>query len=295
MNIGEKIRQLRISKLMTQADLAGDQITRNMLCSIERGAALPSLQTACYLAERLNVPVGFLLSEESDALAYRKMTAMPNVRRALAAGDYIGCLAILNAAFGTERDDEIALVRAECEYYAAKAAFDNGQLRAAAAGFDRALSAARQTLYDTDWMRIRAAVYFRYLSELSPTLSSDMLEEAELASARSVGDDFCAYVMAKDALLHEREGELMDYLARNANTLYADHLAALRLMRSGEAKEALAAFERLLSREELGIGVLMYEILGDMELCCRQNDDYKRAYEFASTRLGLTERLLSEI
>ena len=191
--------------------------------------------------------------------------------------------------------EALAAEPAVINFNAAKAAFDNGQLRAAAAGFDRALSAARQTLYDTDWMRIRAAVYFRYLSELSPTLSSDMLEEAELASARSVGDDFCAYVMAKDALLHEREGELMDYLARNANTLYADHLAALRLMRSGEAKEALAAFERLLSREELGIGVLMYEILGDMELCCRQNDDYKRAYEFASTRLGLTERLLSEI
>ena len=37
MNIGKRIRQLRLSKLMTQADLAGDQITRNMLCNIERG------------------------------------------------------------------------------------------------------------------------------------------------------------------------------------------------------------------------------------------------------------------
>ena len=40
LNIGEKIRQLRISKLMTQADLAGDQITRNMLSRVENGAAL---------------------------------------------------------------------------------------------------------------------------------------------------------------------------------------------------------------------------------------------------------------
>ena len=295
MNIGEKIRQLRVSKLMTQADLAGDQITRNMLCSIERGAALPSLPTACYLAERLSVPVGYLLSEEGDDLAYRKMTAMPNVRRALAAGDHAGCLAILNAAFGSDRDDEIALVRAECEYYAAKEAFDNGHLRAAAAGFDRALSAARQTLYYTDWMRIRAAVYFRCLAEISPTISSDMLEEREIATARSIGDDFCAYVMARDALYHQREGELDDYLTRNEGTLYAQRLSALRLMQNGEAAAALAAFERLLAREELTIGVLMYEIFGDMELCCRQNDDYKRAYEFASTRLGLMERLLSEV
>ena len=71
--------------------------------------------------------------------------------------------------------------------------------------------------------------------------------------------------------------------------------SSLRLMQNGEAAAALAAFERLLAREELTIGVLMYEIFGDMELCCRQNDDYKRAYEFASTRLGLMERLLSEV
>jgi transcriptional regulator with XRE-family HTH domain len=31
MNVGEKIRELRLAKLMTQAELAGDHITRNML------------------------------------------------------------------------------------------------------------------------------------------------------------------------------------------------------------------------------------------------------------------------
>ena len=41
--IGEKIKALRISKRMTQSELAGDQITRNMLSLIENGSALPSL------------------------------------------------------------------------------------------------------------------------------------------------------------------------------------------------------------------------------------------------------------
>ena len=35
MNIGQKIRSLRVAKLMTQSELAGNQITRNMLSSIE--------------------------------------------------------------------------------------------------------------------------------------------------------------------------------------------------------------------------------------------------------------------
>ena len=43
MNIGEKIKRLRTAKLMTQADLVGDVITRNMLSQIENGVANPSL------------------------------------------------------------------------------------------------------------------------------------------------------------------------------------------------------------------------------------------------------------
>ena len=295
MNIGEKIRALRVAKLMTQQELAGDQITRNMLCTIERGAALPSVPTMCYLAERLGVPVGYLLAESHEDFAYRKMTVMPNVRRALADGDFAGCLAVIRAGFGEQYDDEIALISAECEYRVAKSAFDNGRLRVAAQGFDRALVAAERTVYDTGWIRTRAAVYFRTLGELSPTLVSDVLAEEELYAARSVGDDFCAYVLAKEALENGRDGEVQQYLDANAGTLYAARLAALCDMQRGNTAAALAAYEALLSHPALTLGVLMYEIFDDMELCCRQNDDYKRAYEFSSSRMGLLERLLEEV
>ena len=294
MNVGEKIRNLRLSKLMTQADLAGDQITRNMLCTIERGAALPSLPTVCYIAQRLNVPVGYLLAEDEDDIAYRKMVAMPNVRRALTAGDYRGCLAVLHSNFGDSFDDELALIRAECEYRIAKEAFDCGRLHAAATGFDRAIAASQETVYDTAWIRNRAAVYFRYLGTLSPTLTSDLLEESEIETAKSIGDDFCAYVLAKEALDGEREGEVEEYLSRNRGNIFAARLEALRYMHRGETARALAAYEALLSNDALTVGVLMYEVFGDMELCCRQNDDYKRAYEFSSSRIGLLERLLEE-
>lgn len=295
MNVGERIRTLRLSKMLTQADLAGDQITRNMLCTIERGAALPSLPTVCYIAERLNVPVGYLLSEESDELAYRKMTAMPNIRHALAAEDYAGALTVINTAFGDSWDDEIALIRAECEYRMAKSAFDHGHLRAAVAGFDRAIREAEHTVYDTAWIRTRAAVYFRYLAELSPTLSSDVLEQGEIDTAKSVSDEFCAYVLAREALDGGREGEVREYLARNEGSVFVARLSALLQMRAGQIREALAAYERLLACDALTVGVLMYEVFDDMELCCRENDDYKRAYEFASSRMGLLERLLEEV
>ncbi len=294
MNIGKRIRQLRLSKLMTQADLAGDQITRNMLCNIERGTALPSLPTAMYLAGRLGVPVGLLLAEEGGEFPYRKMIEMPNIRRAFAAGDFTGCLSLLHSSFPAERDDELSLLCAEAEFGAARNAFEEGRFRRAAAAFDRGVTAAGQTVYDTDSLRARTAVYFRYLSGVSPTLSSDILPENEVAGARAFGDEFCEYFMALDALENGRDGEVAAYLTRQEKSLYAARIRALILMKKEEYQEAEEALEALLARPELSVGALLYEIFGDLDLCCRKNDDYKRAYEFAGSRMGLLERLLEE-
>ena len=52
--IGEKIKRLRCAKLMTQSELVGGEITRNMLSRIENGAAQPSLDTLRYIAKKLN-------------------------------------------------------------------------------------------------------------------------------------------------------------------------------------------------------------------------------------------------
>jgi len=58
--IGERIRQLRTRRGLTQKELAGEQMTRNMLSLIENGSALPSLASLAYLSEMLGVPGLFL-------------------------------------------------------------------------------------------------------------------------------------------------------------------------------------------------------------------------------------------
>lgn len=289
MQIGERIKALRQSKLMTQSELAGNQITRNMLSSIEHGTALPSLPTAMYIAERLNVPVGYLLAEEADEPAYRKMTAIANIRRAFAAGDWSGTLSLLDATCGNQADDELSLIRATCELGLARAAVESGRLRFAVCALDRALCAAEETVYDTAWLRSRVAVLFRYLAGISATLSSDVLDHDEIEGARAFDDELTEYIMTLEA----QEGEAR-YAARYGGSLYAERLMALSLMRQEDFQAAQTVLERLLARDELTFGVLLYEVFGDLEICYRKNDDYKRAYEFAGSRLGLLERLLEE-
>ena len=53
MELGERLRQARINAGLSQRQLCGDEITRNMLSQIEHGTCNPSVSTLCYLAKRL--------------------------------------------------------------------------------------------------------------------------------------------------------------------------------------------------------------------------------------------------
>ena len=88
MEIGEKIKSLRLAKRMTQSELAGDQITRNMLSLIENGSALPSLTTVIYLSERLGVPTGMLLARDDEELFYKKLAETPKIKQMYGMGEY---------------------------------------------------------------------------------------------------------------------------------------------------------------------------------------------------------------
>lgn len=65
MELGEKIRQARQAMGLSQRQLCGEEITRNMLSLIENGAAKPSMKTLAVLAERLGKPIGYFLDENA--------------------------------------------------------------------------------------------------------------------------------------------------------------------------------------------------------------------------------------
>jgi transcriptional regulator with XRE-family HTH domain len=66
LSLGKKIKQIRIEKKITQQELVGDFITRNMLSQIENDIATPSIKTLQFLADSLEVPLSFLMVGEHD-------------------------------------------------------------------------------------------------------------------------------------------------------------------------------------------------------------------------------------
>lgn len=95
MELGEKLRQARLEAGLSQRQLCGDSITRNMLSLIEHGAAKPSMDTLKRLASRLGKPVSFFLEE--DALSSPNQTVMESARKRFDAGDYAAAVSALEA------------------------------------------------------------------------------------------------------------------------------------------------------------------------------------------------------
>ena len=293
MKIGERIRELRISKLMTQADLAGEQITRNMLSCIENGSTNPSLSTILYIAGRLNVPAGFLLAEEGDEIVYRKITNLSNIKRAYAAGDLRGCRSLCFSSC-PEPDDEICLLLANCDMGIAIEEFWNGRLRSACRYFDEALVYAAKTLYPTDAIDATVRVYFRYMDRISPTLYSDMLDEERFSELKNVSF-VASYLDALEGLERGETDEAERFIESAEDSSFEkDHIRIKLMMLRGEYKPAERLLTQLLRSEAPLTKIALYEVLCSLEVCCRECEDFKNAYNYANEKIELLEQLLRE-
>lgn len=66
MELGEKIRKARLEAGLSQRQLGGEEITRNMLSLIEHGNAKPSMKTLRYLAQRLGKSISYFLEDGAE-------------------------------------------------------------------------------------------------------------------------------------------------------------------------------------------------------------------------------------
>lgn len=83
--LGRRLKEARLAKKLTQSEVVGDFITRNMLSQIESGAATPSMRTLEYLAHKLGMPVSQLIGSPDYADATEDLIG---AKRALIAGEY---------------------------------------------------------------------------------------------------------------------------------------------------------------------------------------------------------------
>ena len=291
MTIGEKIKLLRSEKALTQTELAGDHITRNMLSLIESGNAQPSLATVVYIAERLEVSPGYLLADEDGDLIYKRNINMPRIRAAYSRGEFEICRELCLNVLGDSQDDETYLILAECSLGVAKEAFFDGRLRLACREFDVACEYAGKTIYNTQRIFSEAAVFGSYMRRISPSLYLES-DTGGIMMGMAVSDGFCRYALAIEALEAGQPRIPEEYAA--SGDFLCDHIRAKIHMKSGDFVTAHDCLKNLLNADDNAIGAVMYDAFRELEQCCRENGDFKGAYEYSNAKVLMLERLLSD-
>lgn len=127
MELGEKLLRARLEAGLSQRQLCGDEITRNMLSQIEHGTAKPSVGTLQYLAGRLGKPVSYFLEEK--AVLSQNQELMEQVRRYYDGEKYALALDEIKQYRGSDEvfDRERQLLEVLCRLALAETAIREGR------------------------------------------------------------------------------------------------------------------------------------------------------------------------
>lgn len=170
VELGKRIKEARLARKMTQADVVGDFITRNMLSQIESGTANPSVKTLTYLAKVLQLPVNYLLPDEletfddSDNAVLKDFEALNKMKNAFRRGDYTAAAEIA-APFAAEDSviyDEACAVLARAYLELAKG---SANTREALSLTSKALSYADKGIFKSREIKTQALLLSDELAE----------------------------------------------------------------------------------------------------------------------------------
>lgn len=265
MNLGALLKQARLEAGLSQRQLCGEVITRNMLSQIENGSARPSMETLRYLSSRLGKPVSFFLEEQT--VTSPNQPRILRAREALAAGAFREALDALSQ--WQEPDPVFEAERRYLEALAAirqgEAALSEGRVGYALELLERAKAAGDQTPYYTEALeRHRLALRYRACPEkaavLAEQLPSAPWETLLLAEAAlQEGDPVRCLCTLDSAPSGEPRWQLLKGEA---------------FFRTGQYR---AAAEHFTLAEE----AFPKEAIRSLEACYRELEDYKLAYHYA--------------
>ncbi len=258
MELGEKLYRARMEAHLSQRQLCGDVITRNMLSQIEHGTARPSMKTLQYLAARLGRSVSYFLEEDAAAPNLAVMTA---ARRLYDGGDWAGALEALADYRGPDElfDRERSLLEALLRLNLARQALDQGRGRYARELLEQELDTpycAGQL--ERQRLLLLGRIPGQTVSARLPSLDEELLLRAREALAGGDGQRAARLLEAAEdqttAAWQLCRGDV--YLAAG------DYAAAARCFHRAEPEAPEQTAPRL-------------------ERCCRELGDYKGAYEYA--------------
>ena len=262
MQIGVRLKQARLEAGLSQRQLCGDTITRNMLSQIENGSARPSMDVLKILAGRLEKPMSFFLEEEGAVSVNQGI--MAQARRSFAGEEYGKVRKILeeyrqpDAIFDPERN----LMEAVCCLRMAGSALTQKKTAYAVKLLEEAGTFGEQTPYfGPELRRQRLLLLGKAQPELAsalPSLDEELMLRSRLALASGDG---------------KRASQLLEAAENRTDPDWC--------MLRGEAAWM---------QKQYGDGTAWFHMAEEaypdqtapwLERCYREMEDYKKAYFYA--------------
>lgn len=266
MDISEKLLQARQAAGLSQRQLCGDYITRNMLSQLEHGTAKPSLETLQYLAKQLGKPVSYFLDEEAYISPGAELRA--KLRAAYTLGDFEGAAEAWKASALSPEEAELECV--VMAYFSLLALAE------------RAISQERIPLAKSQLEQARALE--KHLT-LLPELSRRRIllqgkipgQNLELLTKSLPGVDDDLYLLARAALAQGRYQRTVQLLAAVAQRTSAWYLLDGKAHFEKKEYQKAAASLKLAESD-------YPEVYPLLEVCYRELEDFKMAYFYACKR-----------
>ena len=262
MELGEKLRQARLRAGLSQRQLCGQEITRNMLSQIEHGTCNPSVSTLCFLARQLGLPVSYFLEE--DAAASANGGCMNEGWKAYEAGDDNGALFALERYQGPDSvfDREYVLLKELALLRLAEKNIESGRGAVARKLLNQAQALEEQLSWLPELSQRRLLLQAR-LGERVPERELSCLDDMLLLHAASALEE--GRPQRASALLdacEERENARWLMLRARAFFALSEYASAARMLQEVEGTDPAAAIPML-------------------EKCFFALGDYQKAYEYA--------------
>lgn len=283
--LSAKIKELRLGRGITQKELAGCRITRNMLSLIESGRATPSISTLKYISERLDAPAGyFFTSSADDESKFMKLLIIDELKTKFAEKKYAECQKILSAVPQNHLDDELTYILAVSDFNAAVDFAAAYEMSKALDMFAKAESEAKSSVYITDSFFKAAAYYRELISSIGSGDISDMLCDTGYCS-----DYVPNYTVMYFYFVRLSRSGMKCSTGFPRGSYYDKHVSAIALLADGHTNEALKRLRELVQDQTLPY-YMQYHVLDDLERAANITGDLKLAYNSSHKKLDLIER-----
>jgi len=270
---------------LSQRQVAGEQITRNMLSQLENDQASPSVKTLTYLAQRLDVSLSWLIDEEDAACSE---AVLQKARWLFLQGEYQACMECLIRLDVLSEEGSLMLCRSAVA--CGVKALESGSLQEAERAAAGAACCKGAYLCEQDRMAVlslqcRIALVKGTLQQSDLTLWEKTCSAMEENSGKN-------WIMTH-ALLVFGDFQRAEQLISSLNPVTAFDTGYFALLcgwletEKRDYAQAIASLKLAEENPALGFGYRM-EVYRLLERCFRELGDFRMAYHYAVLRLNQT-------